>query len=157
MDTTKLLNWVQVLWLLVLVIITISLLTSAARAIDNPDAPNFIGQFEAREKVLLKALNRPDRGSREQLLAYDNYQKFLDEELNKAYQLIKSKLPTDRQQELTASQRNWLAFRDAEFEFINNNWNRQNFGSSAGISRGDYRSTVIRNRVMQLLQYARNY
>ena len=138
-------------------LISFSLVINSAFAIDNPDAPDLIGGFETREQVFLKAINNPRNGQRDYLIAYDYYQKFLDNELNKAYDFIKSRLPTDRQQELNSSQRSWIEFRDAEFKLIKNTWTRQNFGSSAGISRGSYRSTIIKNRVLQLLHYARNY
>ncbi len=144
-------------WIKGLLLISFSLLINPVFAIDNPDAPDLIGEFETREQVFLKAINNPRNSSRDYLIAYDDYQKFLDDELNRAYHLIKSKLSTERQQELKSSQRNWIKFRDAEFELIKNTWTRQNFGSSAGISRGSYRSTVIKNRVLQLLHYAKNY
>lgn len=134
-----------------------SLVVNSVFAIDNPDAPDLIGEFKKREQIFLKAIDNPQNGSRDYLIAYDKYQTFLDSELNVAYRLIKSKLSVKRQKELKNSQRNWIKFRDAEFELINNNWTRQNFGSSAGMSRGSYRSTVIKNRVLQLLYYAINY
>ncbi|NOY73433.1 MAG: DUF1311 domain-containing protein [Gammaproteobacteria bacterium] len=139
------------------VLIFFSLLINPVFAIDNPDAPDLIGEFEAREQIFLKEINNPRHGSRNDLIAYDHYQQFLDDELNKAYRFVKSRLSTERQQELINSQRNWIKFRDAEFELIKNTWTRQNFGRSAGISRGSYRSTVIKNRVLQLLHYAKNY
>ena len=140
-----------------ILVVTVFLLTSPARAIDNPDIPDYVGEFEIREQIHLSAINNPGSGSRDYLIAYNNYQLFLDEELNKAYSLIKSHLPAERQHELTTAQRQWIVFRDAEFELIKNNWTRQNFGSSAGISRGSYRCSIIRSRVLQLLYYAKNY
>lgn len=141
----------------VLLLISFILLTNPVFAIDNPDAPDFIGEFETREQNFLKAINNPHNSSKDYLIAYDNYMNFLDDELNKAYHFFKSKLSTERQQELKSAQRNWIKFRDAEFELIKNTWTRQNFGSSAGISRGSYRSAIIKNRVLQLLHYAKNY
>jgi len=140
-----------------LVIIALSLATNVAFAIDNPDTPDFVGDFELREHVFLEQINNPNNGSRDYLIAYDNYQQFLDNELNSAYQLLKSKLPTERQEDLRCSQSNWLAFRDTEIEMITNTWTRENFGSSAGMSRGDYHSTLLKNRVLQLLNYAKNF
>jgi len=138
-------------------LIFFSLLINPVFAIDNPDAPDLIGEFEVREQFFLKEINNPHNGSRDYLVAYENYQEFLDDELNKAYRLIRSRLPPERQQELIDSQRYWVKFRDAEFKLIKNTWTRQGFGSSAGISRGSYRCTIIKNRVLQLLHYAKNY
>lgn len=140
-----------------LLLILFSLLTNSVLAIDNPDAPDLTGEFEKREQPFLNAIENPRNGSRDYLIAYDNYLLFLDSELNCAYRLIKSKLPTEQQQELKESQLNWLKFRNTEFELIKNTWSRQNFGSSAGISRGSYRSTIVKNRVLQLLYYAINF
>ena len=144
------------IWLQSVLLVVISL-SNPACAIDNPDAPDYIGELEQREQVFLNSINNPDNSSRDYLIAYDDYQIFLDKELNKAYQLIKSKLPKTSQQELKNSQRQWIKYRDAEFEMINNNWIRQNFGSSAGMSRGSYRCKIIKDRVIQLLSYALNY
>lgn len=91
------------------------------------------------------------------LLAYDDYQILLDKELNKAYHILRSKLSKAQQSELKKSQMNWITFRDAEYELIQNNWTSNNFGSSAGISRGDYRSTIVKDRIIQLLHYLQNY
>ena len=134
-----------------------SLSATTALAIDNPDAPDLVGAFNKRALILENAANNPDNGSREYLIAYDDYQTFLDDELNKAYKLLMSKLPKKRQTELKNSQRKWISYRDAEFLLINNNWTRQNFGSSAVISRGTYRCSIIKNRVLQLLYYIKNY
>jgi len=132
-------------------------LFNPACAIDNPDAVDYIGELEQREQVFLESINNSKNTTRDFLIAYDEYQIFLDKELNQAYQLIKSKLPEARQQELKISQRQWIKYRDAEFELIKNNWSRENFGSSSGISRGSYRCKIIKDRVLQLLHYAMNY
>jgi len=126
-------------------------------AIDNPDAPDLVAEFKARVKSAEKAVEDPNLSNRGVLIAYDDYQILLDTELNKAYQLLKSKLPKAQQVELKKSQKNWIKFRDTEFELIQNNWTRDNFGSSAGRSRGDYRSSIISDRVIQLLHYLQNY
>ena len=139
------------------ILLVVASLINPACAIDNPDAPNYIGDLELREQVYLTAIDKPGNGSRDYLIAYDDYQNFLDKELNQAYNLLKEKLPEARKQELKASQRQWIKYRDAEFELINNNWTRESFGSSSGISRGSYRCKVIKNRVLQLLHYVINY
>ena len=132
-------------------------LFNPACAIDNPDAPDYIAALELREKSYQQSINKPENSSRDYLIAFDDYQTFLDKELNKAYQLVMSKLPEARKAELKASQRQWIKYRDAEFELIKNNWSKQNFGSSSAISRGSYRCKLIKDRVVQLLDYAKNY
>ena len=133
------------------------LFSQTACAIDSPDTPDLISLFEKREKPFIILLQKPSTNTRETIRAYHNYKIFLDKELNKAYKTLKTNLTTERQKELTVSQRNWIKFRDAEFEFINNNWVRSSFGSSFALSRGDYSSGLIRNRIIQLLKYAVNY
>jgi uncharacterized protein YecT (DUF1311 family) len=128
-----------------------------AYAIDNPDAPDYIGEFASREKQYVDKMNDPKNTDRAYLMAYEEYLRFLDGELNAAYKLLMTKLPEAQRETFKKSQRKWLQFRDAEFEFISDNWTRNNFGSSAGISRGAYRSDVVKSRVLQMLQYARNY
>ncbi len=116
-----------------------------------------ITEFKSRAQVFEKEINKPDNSPRDYLIAYDHYQTFLDKELNKAYQLLRSKLPSPQATDLKKSQQNWIKFRDAEFKLIKNNWTKKNFGSSAGISRGTYRCSIIENRITQLLHYAKNY
>ena len=48
-------------------------------------------------------------------------------------------------------------YRQADFDFIAEDWTSTTFGSSSILSRGDYRSAVTRHRVTTLLQYLRNY
>ena len=142
--------------LLISAILLISF-SNSILAIDNPDSPDLIGQLTEREKPFKANITKPTNGTRDTIRAYHEYKLFLDKELNKAYALLISKLSSEHQKELKVSQRNWIKFRDAEFELINNNWSRSNFGSSFVVSRGDYSSTIIRNRLIQLLNYVKNY
>ena len=132
-------------------------LTSATYSTDNPDSPDYVGKFTRQVETYQKTIDDAGTGTRKILLAYGDYETFLDKELNTAYRLLMSKLPKSQQAELKASQQNWLKFRDAEFEFIKNNWTRNNFGSSAGLSRGAYRCSLIEARVLQLYHYVKNY
>ena len=139
--------------LIFFLLIVLSFFIHSVYAIDNPDYPNFLGEFKDREQPYLKIIHETSDHHRDYIIAYGQYQSFLDKELNKAYQLTRDKLSGDRKLELKQSQLNWLKFRDTEFEFINNNWIRQNFGTSAVMSRGSYRCSVIRSRIIQLINY----
>ncbi|VAW71440.1 hypothetical protein MNBD_GAMMA10-3231, partial [hydrothermal vent metagenome] len=121
--------------------------------IDNPDSPDLVAQFKERAKVHEKIINNPDLPNVALISVYADYQRFLDEELNKAYRGLRAELAEPQKQALKISQQNWLKFRDAEFKFINDNWVRENFGSSVYLSRGMYKSTIIENRVLHLLYY----
>ncbi len=137
-------------------LLTIGLVVGAY-AIDNPEAPDLIGEFEKREIIYLTDIDNPQNSTRDFLVAYDNYLTFLDEELNKASEILSSKLPEARKSELIAAQKHWIKYRDAEFELIKNTWTRKEFGSSAGVSRGDYRTSIVKDRVIQLLHYVKNF
>ena len=139
-----------------LVLIT-SLVINTSYALDNPDSPDHLGQLKEREKNFLSAISNPANGTRDTIRAYHKYKLFLDKELNKAYKTLQSNLSDKQQEELKKSQEHWMKFRDAEFELINNNWTRSSFGSSFAISRGQYTSTIIRERLIQLLHYSKNY
>lgn len=143
---------IQTLFLLIT-----SLLINTACALDNPASPDLFGQFKEREKNYLSAISNPVNGTRDTIRAYHEYKLFLDKELNKSYNILKSNLSAQRQEELKISQQHWIKFRDAEFKLINNNWNRSSFGSSFVLSRGQYSSTIIKNRLLQLFHYAKNY
>lgn len=140
------------------VLVIFSLVASfSAYSLDNPDSPNLIAEFDARSKDYLKAIDKPGNSSKTYAIAYYNYEKFLNKELDKAYRLLETKIHAKQLEQLKTSQQLWLRYRDAEFAFITENWNSSNFGSSSVISRGDYRCVVIRDRIIQLLSYVRNY
>jgi uncharacterized protein YecT (DUF1311 family) len=143
-------------WLRV-ALLTLVLFSNLAFAIDNPDAPDLVAEFELREKPLIAAIQKPTNTTTDFSIAYANYQEFLDKELNKVYKTLRKDLPADKQKQLKASQVSWLKYRDLEFAFIDSTWNNIDFGSSSAISRGEYRASLIRNRLVQLMHYATSF
>lgn len=137
--------------------LTLVLLSNLTFAIDNPDAPNLIAEFEAREKPLIAAIEKPTNTTGDYAVFYASYLKFLDKELNTVYKTLRTKLPEDKQKQLKASQVSWIKYRDLEFAFIDNTWTNKDFGTSSGISRGQYKASVVRDRVIQLMHYAKNF
>ena len=131
--------------------------TVSSRAIDNPDAPDYVADFQQRAQVFEAAIHQHAKTNQDSLKAYADYEQFLDKELNKTYKLVLAKLSAEQQAKIKVSQRNWLKYRDSEFDFIAENWATKNFGSSAVLSRGAYRTTIIRDRVTLLLNYLKNY
>lgn len=134
--------------------LTVVLFSNLTFAIDNPDAPDLLAEFELREKSFVAAIEKPTNTTTDYSIAYANYQDFLDKELNKVYKTLRTMLPADKQKQLKTSQVSWLKYRDLEFAFIDSTWNNIDFGSSSVISRGQYRASLIRNRVVQLMHYA---
>lgn len=128
-----------------------------AFAIDNPDAPDYVAEFLKRDQRYQSENIKTVSTTAGYIPAYAAYEVFLDEELNKAYTSLLGHLNENARQKLRNSQRKWLKYRDDEFDFIGLNWNRKDFGSSFVISRGDYRTTIIKNRIILLLSYLANY
>ncbi|HNP27325.1 MAG TPA: DUF1311 domain-containing protein [Nitrosomonas sp.] len=127
-------------------------------AIDNPDAPDYIDAFQNRAQVYeLNIRQAAAYTTQDYIAAYAAYEDFLDQELNSAYKQLMVQLSEEAQYALRSSQRKWLSYRNQEFDFITLNWTTAQFGSSSAISRGEYRTALIKNRVLLLLQYLKNY
>lgn len=124
-------------------------------AIDNPDAPDLIAEFEVRERPFIIAIENPNNTSQDYAAAYTSYLKFLDKELNTVYPILRKKLPQAQQKHLKAAQISWIKHRDLEFAFIDKTWTNIDSGTSSSISRGQYKATVVRTRVIQLMHYAK--
>ena len=133
------------------------LFSNPSFAVDNPDAPDLVAQFETREKPFIAAIEKPSNTTADYSVAYANYLKFLDKELNTIYKTLRTKIPEEKQKQLKTSQINWIKYRDLEFTFIDNTWTHKNFGTSSAISRGQYKAGVVRSRVVQLMGYSRAF
>ena len=128
-----------------------------AGAVDNPDVPDYVAQFEARAQTYETRVTKEAQNEREIAQAYVEYERFLDQELNRAYSALARRVAAEPKKQLVQSQRRWVQFRDAEFSFIAYNWTRESFGTSSAISRGAYRTSIIKDRVRMLLHYLKNY
>ena len=136
---------------------TLMLLSNLSFAIDNPDAPDLIAEFETREKPFITAIEKPSNTTSDYSVAYANYLKFLDKELNATYNTLRKKLPEEKQKQLKTSQLSWIKYRDLELKFIDATWTNKDFGTSSAISRGQYKLNVVRDRVIQLMHYGKNF
>jgi uncharacterized protein YecT (DUF1311 family) len=138
-------------------IILFFLIANLCFAIDNPDTSDYVGEFEKRIAPLEKYITQGAKTTLDVDQGYVKLERALDQELNAAYKLLISKLDSKEKESMKSSQIQWLKFRDTEFKWIIENWDNKKFGSSAAISRGQYRTTIIRERVMHLLNYLKNY
>ena len=129
----------------------------SAHALDNPDAPDNVDDFMNRAQVHELNIQHTTHTTQSYITAYAAYEQFLDDELNSAYNRLITHLDDEAQQTLRDSQRQWLKYRNAEFNFIAHNWTTKNFGSASVFSRGGYRTKLIKNRVVVLLHYLQNY
>ena len=75
-----------------------------------------------------------------------------DAELNKYYKLLMNTLNTDEQEKLRAAQRQWLVFRDKEFEFIGTRYGSME-GTIFNIIEADSRNNFVRQRALELKSY----
>ena len=126
-------------------------------ALDNPDSPDYVGDFKKKIAPIEKYLSQEAKTTLDIDQGYVKLEKALDQELNAAYKLLISKLDPKEKESMKYSQIQWLKFRDAEFKWIVENWDNKKFGSSSAISRGHYRTTIIKERVLHLLNYLKNY
>ena len=139
-------------------ILAVCLLASTlAHAIDNPDAPDHVNAFLQRAQIHEQGIAQTPHTTQSYGEAYAAYEAFLDRELNTAYAQLLTRLSAESGKVLKQAQRQWLNYRDQEFEWIARNLTQENFGSSTIISRGDFRTKIIRDRVITLLHYLGNY
>jgi uncharacterized protein YecT (DUF1311 family) len=145
-------------WLCGLTAITlIGLAAAPSFGVDDPDAPDLMADFQHRASTYEARINANAGRTYEVVEAYADYQRFLDAELTKDYAALAQKLAPAPRAMLIESQRRWLAYRDAGFRFIDGNWTQGQFGTSAALSRGAYRSSIVKERITALIQYLKNY
>ena len=75
-----------------------------------------------------------------------------DAELNKYYKLLMEILTSDEQKKLRTAQRQWLDYRDKEFEFIETVF-RNMEGTMWKIVEADSRNNIVRQRALELTSY----
>jgi uncharacterized protein YecT (DUF1311 family) len=125
------------------------LYTGGALAIDNPDAPDLLGEFRSQSALYEQRVDEAAGGNASGELGAQAA--FLDAELNRAYRTLMARLPEPQKKALRESQRVWLRHRDAEAAFTAQLWTREDFGTSANLSRGQHQARLVRDRVEMLL------
>ena len=144
-----------------LIAIVCLLFTSNPReclAIDNPDAPDLVSEFEKRAHSFEDKISLNAGGASSQLaFLFNEYEKFLDVELNLAYNSYMKKLKEDEREKMKQAQRAWLVYKEKDFEFIEKSWNKVKHGSSFQLSKGNFRVTVLKNRIIQFLNFNKAY
>ncbi|SHO62769.1 lysozyme inhibitor LprI family protein [Algoriphagus zhangzhouensis] len=76
-----------------------------------------------------------------------------DEELNKYYKLLMSLLDSAGKEKLKIAQRQWIEFRDKEFEMINELYPGQMQGTMWIVIAAGRKTDIVRNRAGQLAGY----
>lgn len=131
---------------------TLALLVSigSAHAIDNPGAPDLLGEFRSQSVLLEQCVAEAAGGDVGAELGAQAA--FLDAELNRAYRALMARLLEPQKNALRESQRAWLKHRQAEAAFIAQLWTRENFGTLSTFNRGQHQARLVRDRVEGLLQ-----
>lgn len=140
-----------------LITLILLFLVTIGSAIDNPDAPEYVAEFEKRIRPLESNIYNKAKTTLDYSDGYSKLEIVLDKELNIAYKKLMLKVAMPHKVKLRVAQKKWLVYRDTEFEFINYNFDRSQFGSSAVLTRGAARATIVKNRVVTLLRYLKNY
>jgi uncharacterized protein YecT (DUF1311 family) len=128
-------------------------LSQLSHGVDNPEAPNFVAEFESRIKLKENYIEKTAQTTIEYIEGYGEIYSALDKELNNAYGNLIKKLSDHEKGLLKKSQRQWIKYRDAEFDFIADTITRAKFGSSSVMTVGSRRNAVLKARVIQLYRY----
>jgi uncharacterized protein YecT (DUF1311 family) len=75
-----------------------------------------------------------------------------DAQLNKTYKLLLTKLDSGDQRKLRESERQWVVYKDKEFNFLTDVYGKQD-GTMWGILISSKRMQLIRQRAIELLDY----
>lgn len=133
-----------------------ALASGTCLALDHPDVPDYRTAFALRALPYQDALEQAS-STTALAQAYEAQSRFLDGELNRAYQQLMGQLDADSRRKLVAAQRAWLVHQQAEADFIVTEWMPKRFGSSSTLSRAVYRNALVRARIEVLLGYLQNY
>ncbi len=144
-------------WSILILFFSSLLYTNIASGIDNPDAPDYKGIFLIKAAKYEKEILQGCTTNKDYTQAYTEYEIFLNRELKNTYDILLESVDKDAREALIKSQQEWLEYQNSTFEFIALNWRKETFGSSSLISRGDYRTTIVKNRIILLCDYLKNY
>jgi uncharacterized protein YecT (DUF1311 family) len=90
-------------------------------------------------------------GTYEYMLCIDDAATLWDEELNRVYQLILAQLPANQKELFRQSQRQWVAFRDAEIVFCEEFYDRE--GKGWQLDQAGRRLDLTKQRTLELWRY----
>lgn len=138
-------------------ILVLVFLCGSLYAADKAEITDFVGDFDKRMQPLYTYIQDKAETHADLAQGYENLEKALEIELDEVYKKLMDCLPGKEQNLLSSSQKQWIVYRDLEFDFIEANWSRENFGKTANLSQAEFRCTIIKNRVIALLNYFQNY
>lgn len=119
-------------------------------AVDNPDAPDYLGEFRTRAAAYEQAVEQAAGGSASAEIGA--WIAFLESELTRAQEALSAVLPVDEQSQLQRAQSHWRAHFDADKELIGTIWSRERAGSSAALTAGMEHAAALQQRIELLLR-----
>jgi uncharacterized protein YecT (DUF1311 family) len=118
----------------------------------------WLGDFERGRKLMeektdidrkIDALLKRDSTTQGMSAAMIEGYRLWDNELNRVYKELSAKLPTSQKRQLQASQRLWIAWRDAEFKLIDAMYSKVQ-GSMSQADRRYDRMEIVHQRALEL-------
>lgn len=76
-----------------------------------------------------------------------------DKELNETYISLSQKLAKTGKKELVEAQRNWIKFRDSEFELINKYYREVKTGTLFYLIAENKKLEIVKERALQIKEY----
>ena len=120
----------------------LSLVTFSQTKKENP--------IDIQEK---KCLNKDDISNAEQCNCTIKAQESWDKELNKYYNILKTKLTKEDFEVLKNSQKQWISYRDKEFLFISKYFFEIKEGTMWYSVAEDKKREIIKSRALELKNY----
>lgn len=136
-----------------LAFLSIALTSVACQAIDNPDAPDYLGDFQSEVATHDQAIYEDAQTMSDSIEAYRDYIGFLEEELTTVISAVESELSGSEREALIKSQSAWEVYQDKEKAFVSSVWTPQTFGTSSAFSRLAFYADVLRSRIELLQKY----
>ncbi|MFY8135551.1 MAG: hypothetical protein ACOVKS_11155 [Aquimonas sp.] len=117
----------------------------SARAIDNPDAPDYLGEFRTRAAAHAQAIEQAAGGHAS--VEIGAWLALLAGELAQAQKALSAARSAEEQGQLQHAPSHWRAHFHAVNDLIRTIWSRKRAGSSAALSAGMDRAAALQQRV----------
>lgn len=122
----------------------------AVSAVDNPDAPDYIGEFRQRSAPYEQAVSEAAGGNASAELS--TWIEFLEVELTQTEAALSAALPDGERRRLQRAQSSWRRQAITDETLARAVWTRERVGSSASLSLGLERVAALQQRVELLLR-----
>lgn len=107
-----------------------------------------VNSIDKAEEACISKTSSTDAMLKCTAIAYDAW----DKEMNKYYNLLMKRLPSEQKSELLKAQKSWLSFRDSSFTFINNSIREKQGTMYLNVASGERRE-IVKQRALQLKEY----